>query len=99
MKIKIKVLSGALPPISSQNFQSEDKSTSIAIYTTAHARSLTKMAVEKLRLKLSLLFSCCLTKRIQPILPIRLGESASWGIGKYEKGVCAAATQVFTLQF
>ena len=96
MKTKFKVLSGALPQICSQNFQSEENSTSIVTYTTAHARLLTKTAVEESRLKLSLLFSCCLTKGIKPILPIQLGESASWVIGKTEKRACAAETAAAT---
>ena len=94
MKAKFKLLSGSLPPTSSQNFRAEENISSVAIYTTAHARTLSKTAVEESRLKLSLLFSCCLTKRIQPVLPIKLGEPASWVVVRSEKGMRAAATLV-----
>jgi hypothetical protein len=94
MKTKIKITLETLPQISSQRFQSEENSISIATYTTAYARLLTKMAVKESRLKLSLLFSCCLTKRIKPVFPIQLGESASWVVGRSEKEMRAAATPV-----
>lgn len=94
MKAKFKLLSGSLPPTSSQHFHSEENSSSVATYTTAHARTLSKTAVEESRLELSLLFSCCLTKRIKPLLPIELGEAASWVVVRSEKGMRAAATPV-----
>jgi hypothetical protein len=96
MKAKFKLLSGSLPPTSSQNFRAEENISSVAIYTTAHARTLSKTAVEESRLKLSLLFSCCFTKRIQPVLPIQLGEPASWVFGSTEKGLYTAATAAVT---
>ena len=103
MKAKFKVLSGSLPQLFSQNFRSEENSSSVAIYTTAHARTLSKTAVEESRLKLSLLFSCCLTKRIQPVLPIQLGNRPHGLSAALKKGCAQQQPQQllpsFTLQF
>jgi hypothetical protein len=94
MKAKFELLSGSLTPTTTQKFRAEENISSVAIYTTAHAHTLSKTAVEEARLKLSLLFSCCLTKRIQPVLPIQLGEPASWVVGRSEKGMHTAATPI-----
>lgn len=63
------------------------------VATPARTRELQKMAVEKTRLKIPLLFGFDVIHGHRTIFPIPLGESASWDLGRIEKSARLAAAE------
>ncbi|MBX2987222.1 MAG: beta-glucosidase BglX [Bdellovibrionaceae bacterium] len=62
-------------------------------YTPAFTRQLQRLAVEKTRLKIPLLFAYDVIHGHKTIFPIPLGESASWDLSLMEKSARIAAAE------
>jgi len=62
-------------------------------HTTAFVRELQRLAVEKTRLKIPLLFGFDVIHGYKTIFPIPLGEAASWDLKAMEQSARIAATE------
>ena len=62
-------------------------------YTVKYTRDLQKIAVERTRLKIPLLFGYDVIHGHRTIFPISLGEAASWDMAAIEKGARVAAAE------
>ncbi len=62
-------------------------------YTVRYTRELQRLAVEKTRLKIPLLFGYDVIHGHQTIFPISLGESCSWDLAEIENASRVAATE------
>lgn len=62
-------------------------------YSASYTRELQKLAIEKTRLKIPLLFGYDVIHGHQTIFPISLGESCSWDLPEIEHAARIAATE------
>ena len=62
-------------------------------YTASYTRELQKLAVEKTRLKIPLLFGYDVIHGHKTIFPISLGESCSWDLAEIENAARVAAAE------